>query len=317
MPFKLLYSADLHGNEEFYKRLLRKAEEENCNVVVIGGDLCPMIGDTIKERINNQKIFIENFLIPLFKNFKSSNKNKEIFLIMGNDDFRVNIKILENSEWHASERVRNELTRSQVTGGILKLIHKKSTKLNKNINIAGYSFVNPTPFRLKDWEKPDLVSDKMQQQLFLEEIRSIEKEDETIEDDLNELKKLSRPKNTIYVIHAPPFNTKLDIIMTRVHVGSRAIRKFIEQNQPLLTLHGHIHESPKMSGSWIDKIDNTICINVGSSYPDDKLNCVVIDIDGLNRIKYSHHHIPLSHSLSSDTSQHMSSYYNIIKFLQL
>ena len=270
MPFKLIYTADLHGNEEFYKRLLKKAEQGNMNAVVIGGDLCGREGNTIKEKIQNQKLFLEKFMIPLFKEFKKKNKNIEIYVIMGNDDFRANISILENAD-------KNK---------ILHSIHKKSIKLNKNINIAGYSFVNPTPFRLKDWEKPDFEGDKIPQQLFAEEIRSVEKEHGTIQEDLNKFKKLSNPKKTIYAIHAPPYSTKLDIITTAIHVGSKAVREFIEKEQPLLALHGHIHESPKMSGSWKDRINKTFCINVGSSYPEDKLNCVIINIENLNNIEY-------------------------------
>ena len=268
--FKLIYTADLHGNEEFYKRLLKKAEDENADVIVIGGDLFPREGFTIKNKIENQKLFLEKFMTPLFKSFKNKNKKIEIYLIMGNDDFRINLDILENAE----------------KSKILRSIHNKSMNLNKNFNIAGYSFVNPTPFRLKDWEKPDFKDGKMPQQLFTEEIRSIEKENGTIEEDLNKLKKLSKPKNTIYAIHAPPFNTKLDIITTGAHVGSKAIRQFIEKEQPPLTLHGHIHESPQMSGSWKDKIGKTICINVGSAYPEDKLNCVIVDLGNLNDINY-------------------------------
>jgi len=267
MSLKLIYTADLHGNEEFYKRLLKKAEHENLKSVVIGGDLCPMLGKTTIERIENQKIFLQDFLIPLFKKFKKNNRDKEFYILMGNDDFRINLEVLENAG-------KNK---------ILKSIHKKSIKLNKSFNIAGYSFVNPTPFRLKDWEKPDFECDKMPQQLFNEEVRSVKKESGTIEEDL---KKLSNPKKTIYVIHAPPFNSKLDIITTGAHVGSKAIKHFIENEQPLLTLHGHIHESPKMSGSWRDKIGSTICVNVGSSYPEDKLNCIVVDIGDLENIKY-------------------------------
>ena len=270
MTFKLIYTADLHGNEEFYKRLLRKAESENADAIIIGGDLCPKGGMTAKEKINSQKDFLEKFMIPLFKKFKQKNNKIEIYLIMGNDDFRVNLEILENAE-------KNK---------ILNSIRKKSIKLNKNFNIAGYSFVNPTPFRLKDWEKPDIEEDKGPQQLFDEEIRSVEKENGNIKEDLNKLKKLSNQNKTIYVIHAPPFNTKLDVITLGTHVGSKAIKQFIEKEQPLLTLHGHIHESPQMSGSWKDKIKNTICINVGSSYPEDKLNCVVIDLENLNKIEY-------------------------------
>ncbi|MBI2656547.1 metallophosphoesterase [Candidatus Woesearchaeota archaeon] len=268
--FKLLYTADLHGNEEFYERLLKKAEEENANAVAIGGDLCGREGSTIKDKIHNQKRFLEKSMIPLFKDFKQKNKSKEIHAIMGNDDFRINLEVLENAE-------KNK---------ILKSIHNKSIKLNKNLDIAGYSFVNPTPFRLKDWEKPDFKYDNIPAQLFAEEIRSLGKEEGTISGDLQKLSLLSNPKKTLYVIHAPPFNTKLDIVTTRNHVGSKAAREFIEKEQPMLTLHGHIHESPKMSGSWKDKIGNTICINVGSSYPEDKLNCVVVDLENLSRIEY-------------------------------
>ena len=268
--FKLIYTADLHGNEKFYKRLLEKAEDENVNAIAIGGDLCGREGSTIKEKVSSQKIFLEKFVLPLLKEFNKKNKNTEIYAIMGNDDFRENLDILENAD-------KNK---------ILKSIHKKSIKLNKSFSIAGYSFVNPTPFRLKDWEKPDFEGDGAPTQLFNEEIRSIGKENGTIQEDLNQLKQLSNPKKTLYVIHAPPYNTKLDVISTGAHVGSRAIRNFMEKEQPLLSLHGHIHESQKMSGSWKDKIGNTICINVGSSYPEDKLNCVVVDVENLNNIKY-------------------------------
>jgi len=248
---------------------LKKAEDEKCNAVVIGGDLCPKGGSTTEERAESQKSFLEKFMIPLFKNFKLKNKT-EFYVIMGNDDFRANLQVLEKAE----------------KDKILKSIHNKSVKLDKKLNIAGYSFVNPTPFRLKDWEKPDFENDGGPAQLFPGEIRSVEKENGTVEGDLEKLKKLSNPKKTIYVIHAPPFNTKLDIIATGAHVGSKSIRKFIEKEQPFLTLHGHIHESPQMSGSWKDRIGSTMCINVGSSYPEDKLNCAVIDADDAGKIEY-------------------------------
>ena len=267
---KLIYTADLHGNGEFYRRLLKKAEEEKADAIVIGGDLCPRIGETIDQKIHNQRLFLEDFLFPLLEEFRKRNEKCEIYIILGNDDFRINMPALDNAE----------------KGNIIKSIHMKSEKLNENTSIAGYSFVNPTPFRLKDWEKSDFENDDMPQQLFNEEIRSVKKEEGTIKNDLETLKKLSSPKNTIYVIHAPPFSTKLDIITAGVHVGSKAVKEFIEKEQPLLALHGHIHESPKMSGSWNDKIGITICINAGSSYPEDKLNCVIIDADDLNNMQY-------------------------------
>src|SRR3989338_11274572 len=142
---KLIYTADLHGNEKFYRRLLNKAEEIKADAVIIGGDLCPRIGETTEQKIHNQRLFFEDFLFPLLSDFKKRNEKCEICLIMGNDDFRINMPALENAE----------------KGNIIKSIHMKSEKLNENINIAGYSFVNPTPFRLKDWEKSDFGNDEM------------------------------------------------------------------------------------------------------------------------------------------------------------
>lgn len=262
MPYKIIYTSDLHGNISYYKKLFQKSQESDIKAIILGGDLCPR-SYSFQEPVKFQEDFILQFLIPQIKKC-----NKDTYLIMGNDDFRLNLKQLEESE-----------------NGNLKLLHKKLHKISDK-NIIGYSFVNPTPFRLKDWEKPDFVGEKIPQHLFSEEIRSIQKEYGTIENDLQELKKISNPKKTIYVIHAPPYKTKLDIITTGQNVGSRSIKKFIEKEQPPLTLHGHIHESPQMSGSWMEKIGKTISINVGSSYPKDRLNCVIIEIDNLHDINY-------------------------------
>ena len=50
-------------------------------------------------------------------------------------------------------------------------------------------------------------------------------------------------KDHILVSHTPPFQTKVDKLRNGKHVGSTAVRTFIEQQQPLLCLTGHIHES--------------------------------------------------------------------------
>ena len=263
MPYKILYTADLHGNESYYNKLFEKAKESDIKSVVIGGDLCPRGGFSLQSSIEIQKSFIENFLIPKIRKF-----GKDAFLMMGNDDFRINFEILEKAE----ER------------GILKILHKKLHRIG-NKHIVGYSFVNPTPFRLADWEKPEDEKNEKRNKLSDEVVRSTEEEKGAIKEDLEQLKKISNPSSTIYVMHAPPFNTKLDITNAGIHVGSKAIRNFIEKEQPYLTLHGHIHESPRMSGSYVDKIGKTICINLGSSYPKDLLNCMIIEIQSLN-IKY-------------------------------
>jgi Icc-related predicted phosphoesterase len=60
------------------------------------------------------------------------------------------------------------------------------------------------------------------------------------------------------VTHQPPFRTKNDRVAFGLHVGSKAIRRFIEETSPLLCFTGHIHE-----GSGIDVIGQTKTVNPG------------------------------------------------------
>jgi Icc-related predicted phosphoesterase len=53
-----------------------------------------------------------------------------------------------------------------------------------------------------------------------------------------------------------------------VHVGSIAIRRFIEERQPLVTLHGHIHESARLTGQWRDRIGRTHIFNAAHDGPE-------------------------------------------------
>jgi Icc-related predicted phosphoesterase len=87
--------------------------------------------------------------------------------------------------------------------------------------------------------------------------------------------------NLIVVVHPPPFDTPLDhapgideefVVQMEsgtpklVPVGSKAVRAFVEDQQPLLALHGHVHES-KAAHS----IGRTLCINPGSEYTEGTL----------------------------------------------
>lgn len=82
------------------------------------------------------------------------------------------------------------------------------------------------------------------------------------------------PKNAIYNIHVPPYKSGLDDAaeldkdlrpvlagQSIIPVGSKALREVIEKHQPLLSLHGHIHE-----GRGTTRIGKTLSINPGSMY---------------------------------------------------
>jgi len=62
----------------------------------------------------------------------------------------------------------------------------------------------------------------------------------------------------LLVSHQPPYNTALDVIRSGQHVGSRAVRAWIEKHQPLACVCGHIHEA-----AGVDRIGQTLLINPG------------------------------------------------------
>ncbi len=97
-------------------------------------------------------------------------------------------------------------------------------------------------------------------------------------------------KHTIFNVHVPPYDSGLDICpvldkslkpvivggeITVGPAGSTAVRTAIEKYQPLVGLHGHIHES-----KGFVKIGKTFCVNPGSEYSEGILRGVLVDLDG-------------------------------------
>ena len=102
---------------------------------------------------------------------------------------------------------------------------------------------------------------------------NVEKMKETLEN----LPKPESDKKAIYVLHCPPYGIGLDVCKTK-EVGSKQITTFLKNRNTYMSLHGHIHESPEMSGVWQNELNGTICIQPGQTeYKDLECNCVVID----------------------------------------
>ena len=101
------------------------------------------------------------------------------------------------------------------------------------------------------------------------------------------------PERTIFSFHCPPYRSGLDDAPELTAdmdlkdagravkpVGSTAVREAIEEHQPALSLHGHIHEARGNT-----RIGRTLCINPGSSYEQGDLLGAVIDLDGKKKVK--------------------------------
>lgn len=96
--------------------------------------------------------------------------------------------------------------------------------------------------------------------------------------------RVERMTDCIFNLHCPPYNSHLDIAPKiepglqaspdMVPVGSVAVRQAIETHQPLLGLHGHIHES---RGNV--RIGRTLCFNPGSEYTEGIMRAYLINLD--------------------------------------
>ncbi len=116
-------------------------------------------------------------------------------------------------------------------------LHNK-TLIIKNIGFCGFGGSNTTPF--------DTPLEFAEIQIY-QELKKLMKQIET-----QEIK--------ILVTHAPPYNTKTDLLPSGEHAGSESIRQIIEEFQPSINICGHIHEARA-----IDKIGKTMIINPGES----------------------------------------------------
>ena len=220
--------------------------------VLIGGDLAPhAIGE---HGVALQRVFLEGFLVEFARRLKECSSATELLLMMGNDDWAVNLDCLERHD-----------------GDLWRLLHARGLVVD-GIPVAGSSWVPITPFAMKDWERWEDGEAESPARLdgwisgpkglvahrFDHDHRS-----PTIAEALDRLVALTPAADTIFVFHSPPRDTACDVIRSQTHVGSRASRAFIERHQPPLVLSGHIHESPRVSSAYRDRIGRSVVVNPG------------------------------------------------------
>lgn len=167
----------------------------------------------------------------------------KVYMAPGNDDHLEVDQVIEDS------------------GAIINCNHKHV--MIGDHEMVTFSWSNPTP-----WNTPR------------------EKPEEELERMLEELVSQVRDKsNAIFNFHVPPYGYALDLAPEltkdlvqaadrKVHVGSRAVAKMIEHYQPLLGLHGHIHES-----RGAQKVKKSLIINPGSEYSEGILKGAVIVLE--------------------------------------
>lgn len=236
--------SDLHGLETRFAHIGRLLDQ-GIDTVLVAGDIAASGNPEAQQA-------------GVRRNFGSLLKGRQavrVFAIPGNDD------------WAIVETALREFPEITVPTD-------RAYTLAAGLSIVGYPFVPITPFLMKDFEKwdteddPALPSDPEEIEAALvanrlnirgSRSRGLDVYDyafdtgdrgDNIARDLERIGRLSDPPETLYLIHCPPRGI-LDggiSIGPPVHIGSRAVRAFIEERQPRLTVHGHSHEAVDRAG---------------------------------------------------------------------
>lgn len=264
-----IFVTDLHGHLTRYGKLFAAIAAERPAVVFLGGDLLPSGLMALAADEGHYRDFVTDFLAPEFQKLRQAlgEAYPRVFLILGNDDSRI-----EEAEIREAE-----------AEGVWEYVHNRKVSLGR-FSVYGYAYVPPTPFQLKDWERYDVSRYVDPGCISPEEgFRSValppnELKYATIQKDLARLVGHEDLSHAIFLFHTPPYQSKLDRaaldgkmvdhVPLDVHVGSIAVKRFIETRRPLITLHGHVHESARLTGHWREQIGETHAFSAAHDGPE-------------------------------------------------
>lgn len=302
MSFTVYYASDIHGSDRLWRKFINAGRFYEADVLVMGGDITgkavvplirsdagvrvpELIGDrvapleeleSLEDRIRDRGFYPyvtseeelaeaqgdEAKIAALFTRAMADSVRRwlalaherlqgtgiRLYVMLGNDDEPALAEVLAESPL-------------QVTCEDLPV------ELADGIQMLSCGIANPTP-----WDSPrEIPEDELAAHL------------ETLVSGLGD------PGRSVFNLHVPPKGTALDqapeldaslkpvvrggsVAMTSA--GSRAVRELIERHQPLVALHGHIHESRAMT-----KIGRTVCINPGSEYGEGVLHGALMVLD--------------------------------------
>jgi uncharacterized protein len=296
---KLFFVTDIHGSNTCYRKFLNALKAYNVDFGILLGDLT---GKVLVPLVEKPGVGWETTLMGThteIANQEELEKLKKTIEMMGYywvhqtldqfHEFRENpakvdilfknLMLQRLKEWIAlaDERLAGTTYKVYMAAGnddhfeVDRVIEDSSAIINcnnKNVPVGEhemvtFSWTNPTP-----WNTPR------------------EKPDDELEPMLEELvAKVKDKSNSIFNFHAPPYGYALDLAPEltkdlvqaadrKIHVGSHAVTKMIEKYQPLIGLHGHIHES-----RGAQKIKRTLIINPGSEYSEGILKGAVIVLE--------------------------------------
>lgn len=244
---RVLYATDLHGSTRHYRQAYLAALREQTDMVLLGGDLCPDLPPA------RQGEWVRDAFAAWLAGFHQAGGGP-VAGITGNHDTAAAGAAL------AQLPAFRLLDREVATQG--------------RWDLAGFDLTPPSPWALKDRERRDLAADPppaMCAQVWItgpggeavavDEAEYFRRQPALAEELAGFV--LPQPGRTVLLCHSPPAGGPLDWLHSGLHCGSAALLAYLAQQQPLLALHGHVHEAPRLSGRCGQPVGRTLCINPG------------------------------------------------------
>jgi Icc-related predicted phosphoesterase len=297
---RLFYAGDVHGSRVCWKKFVNAAAHYPADALIMGGDLtgkalvpivragdgsyaARVIGEqrvahTAEELDQMQQAISTNGMYPLIVDEDEARRLEEdsvrraqVFEQALLDELRLWVKL-------ADERLAGTDTRAYVIPG-------NDDPWSIDEVLASGTNVVPCDERIEVVGPHEVVSLGYSNRTPWETPRELDEEE--IYARLRRLAdQLEKPERAVFNVHVPPWESSLDTAyevdkdlryVTRggrpheVPTGSHAVRQILEETQPVLSLHGHIHES-----KGVTRIGRTVAINPGSDYGSGHLDgCLV------------------------------------------
>lgn len=266
---QICFTSDLHGEPLLYDQLEELLRAERPDLLILGGDL--LADGEPDDPVSTQLAHIDRFFMPRIRTWRTMNPRLRVACLPGNHEWAPSADSLA-----AYER-----------DGMITFLQPDAIREINDLRLVGYACVPATPHWVKDFERLDRPGDPMPNCVGVtwdrnyQRIKGVEPGEHygghgSIADELAHIPTVPPP--WIFVCHGPPHNTQLDRVSGEPQpLGSRAIRDFILARQPLCSLHGHVHESPRLTGHFTHRLGNTLCVNPGQSHA--RLYAVLFESD--------------------------------------
>lgn len=297
---RLFYAGDVHGSRVCWKKFINAAAHYPADVLVMGGDLTgkglvPIVregGGSYRARVIGEQR-VARTAEELDQMQLAISTNGIYPLIVDRDEAR---RLAEDAAWREETfekalldelRLWVELADERLggTGRRAYVIPGNDDPWSIDAVLASGTSVDACDETVRQIGPHEMVSFGYSNRTPWKTPRELD-EDE-IYDRLKRLTdQLEMPRRAIFNIHVPPYESSLDTALEvdedlryvtkggrphEVPTGSPAVRQIIEETQPLLSLHGHIHES-----KGVTRIGRTMAINPGSDYGSGHLDgCLV------------------------------------------